>query len=79
MDISTSFWDFVHLLNNEPYENIKNNPLFQRIVFASYLNRRFILKDDMLVEPTILKCGYTKGVSYEHHSACYVFENFTVL
>lgn len=79
MDVSTIFWDFVNLLSNEAYEDVKNSELFQKFQFASYMNRQFILKEDVLVDSSKITCCYPRGISYEHHSACYCFDNFKCL
>jgi hypothetical protein len=78
MDISNSFWDLVLILNRNSCDDIKANPTFQRYQFASYLNRRFILDEAMLVDSSSVSL-YPKGTSYNHFHAFYEFTNLRSL
>lgn len=78
MDISNSFWDLVDMLNRMSGDDIKSSNLFQRYLFASYLNRRFILDEAMLVDSNKVSL-YPKGTSYNHFHAFYEFTNLRSL
>lgn len=78
MDISNSFWELVDMLNHMSGDDIKSNHLFQRYIFASCLNRHFILDEAMLVDSNQVSI-YPKGTSYNHFHALYEFTNLKSL
>lgn len=78
MDVSNTFWDLVLMLNNMSSKDVRASQLFQRYEFASYLNRRFILDEAMLVDSNRVTV-YPKGTSYNHFHAFYEFTNIRSL